>query len=201
MLKLQTFLAGAAACTLILSACGGDDDAAAVVTDDATAPGTSDDAAADEGAGGGPQEAMTLEVVAVDYAFQGLPDAIDAGTKLALRNDAEAELHELVAFRLADDEDRTVEEIMGLAAEEMQAALGPEPTTVILAPPASAQIATPIGDGTLDEPGRYAIICLIPTGADADEYLAAAATSEGPPDVDGGPPHIAHGMYAELEVG
>ena len=57
-----------------------------------------------------------------------------------------------------------------------------------------------VGDGTLAEPGRYVVLCLIPTGADPAEYLAAAATSDGPPQVDGGPPHIAHGMFAELVV-
>jgi hypothetical protein len=42
---------------------------------------------------------------------------------------------------------------------------------------------------------------VIPTGADPDEYLAAAAEAEGgPPDVAGGPPHIAAGMFAELVV-
>ena len=57
-----------------------------------------------------------------------------------------------------------------------------------------------VGDGTLQEPGRYLVICTIPTGADPAEYLAAEATSNGPPDVEGGPPHFTHGMYAELDV-
>lgn len=172
-----------------LAACSSDDDTAAASDDPAAA---SDDDQGDPG--------DTLEVVAVDFAFEGLPSAIDAGTQLTLRNDATSELHELVAFRLDDDETRSIEEIMALPQEEMQQALGPAPTTVMLAPPASEQVAVPIGDGTLTEPGRYAIVCLIPTGVDADEYMAAAATSDGPPDVGDGPPHIVHGMYAEVEV-
>ncbi len=147
----------------------------------------------------GEDTAPVVEVVAVDFAFEGLPDSIDAGTQLTLRNDAQSELHELVAFRLDDDETRSVEEILALSPEEAQAALG-EPSTVILAPPSSEQVAVPVGDGKLGEVGRYAIVCMIPTGADPDEYMAAAATSDGPPDVAGGPPHVVHGMFAELTV-
>ena len=46
----------------------------------------------------------------------------------------------------------------------------------------------------------YVILCAIPTGADVVEYLEAAATSEGPPQVDGGPPHFTNGMFAEITV-
>ena len=58
------------------------------------------------------------------------------------------------------------------------------------------------GDGTLTEPGRYLVLCAIPTGADPGEYLAAAAASEGgPPEgVAGGPPHFVNGMWAEVTV-
>lgn len=167
-----------------LAACGDDDD------DTANAATATTDIEISDG---------VLEVIAVDYGFEGIPERIEAGTRLRLRNDAPGELHELVAFRLDDDDDRSVEDIVHLPPEEMQAALG-APITVILAPPNSEQIAVPIGDGTLSEPGRYAIICMIPTGADPDEYLAAAASSDGPPDVGGGAPHIAHGMYAEVIV-
>ncbi len=58
-----------------------------------------------------------------------------------------------------------------------------------------------VGDGTLNEPGRYLILCAIPTGADPAEYLAAAAASNGePPQVAGGAPHLAHGMIDDLIV-
>lgn len=177
-----------------LAACGGHADSSTTTSPPTKSPGDRSDRVAGDQSD---VEPGVVEVVAVDFRFENLPGSVAAGTRLTLRNDAVGELHELVAFRLADEETRSVEQILALAPEDMQAALG-EPATVILAPPASEQIAVPIGDGTLDEPGRYAILCLIPTGADADEYLAAAATSGGPPDVAGGPPHIAHGMYAEL---
>lgn len=58
-----------------------------------------------------------------------------------------------------------------------------------------------MGDGTISGPGRYAIVCFIPTGADPAAHLEAAQQpSEGPPQVEGGPPHVANGMFAELEV-
>ncbi len=144
--------------------------------------------------------AETIEVEAVDYAFEGLPSEIDAGTKLSLVNHSNTELHELVAFRLPDDETRSVEELMKLPPAELQQLMAGQPAAVLLAPPHGDQIEA-IGDGTLDEPGRYAIICAIPTGVDPATYLEAAKASPGgPPDVPGGPPHIVAGMYGEVTV-
>lgn len=78
---------------------------------------------------------------------------------------------------------------------------GGEPEAVLLARPGSDETIPAVGDGTLTEPGRYVIACFIPQGADPDEYLNAAAESEGgPPDVAGGPPHFVLGMQAELRV-
>lgn len=140
-----------------------------------------------------------VDVVAADYTYLGLPTEIDAGTTIRLVNESDAELHEFVAIRLPDDETRPVAELMQLPPDEL-AAFFPLVETVILAPPGAEGFAVE-GTGTLTEPGRYAIICAIPTGADPDEYMAAAAESEGgPPEVEGGPPHIANGMFAEVIV-
>lgn len=167
----------------IVAACGDDDDAA-------EAPTTT--AASDEPA--------VVEVTAVDYGYEDLPSTIEAGTQLSLTNASANEIHELVAFRLADDETRSIDELVALPPEELLGLVGPEPTMVLLAPPDGEQIAA-VGDGTVSEPGRYGVICVIPTGADPVEYLEAAAESEGgPPQVDGGPPHITQGMFAEFVV-
>lgn len=140
-----------------------------------------------------------LEVVMRDFAFENLPQSVPEGTRLTVVNEAERELHEVVAFRLPDGEDRTVAELAQLSPPDLVAALG-EPATVLLAEP-SGPVIPAVGDGTLSEPGRYALMCFIPTGVDPGEYLAAAAeTEQGPPQVDGGPPHFVHGMYAELLV-
>lgn len=141
----------------------------------------------------------TYEVTLSDYSFSGLPESVAAGSKLSVSNAAATELHELVAFRLPDDETRTVEELVALPPAEIGATLG-APVTVLLAAPGGEQIAA-VGDGTLSEPGRYAIICAIPTGVAPEVYLSAAAQSNGePPQVDGGAPHMAHGMHTELTV-
>jgi hypothetical protein len=165
--------------------------AVAVVALTATLSGCSDDAT--EVAAGGP-----VEVTLVDFAFEGLPESVPAGTEFTVANAADAELHELVAFRLPDDETRSIDELVHLSPGELVDALG-EPAAVIIAAPGGEPIHA-VGDGTLSEPGRYAVMCFIPTGADPAEYLAAAAESEGPPQVDGGPPHFVHGMAVELTV-
>lgn len=170
-------LAGLALLGLGLAACGDDDESAAA-------------------------EPGTVEVRAVDFAFEDLPDRVVAGSTLTLVNDAPTELHELVAVRLPDDEQRTAEELVHLPPEELGPTLfAAEPALVVLTPPGGDPIVA-VGDGTLTEPGRYLVLCVIPTGVDPDEYLAAAAeTAEGPPQIEGaGPPHITHGMYAELVV-
>ncbi len=71
---------------------------------------------------------------------------------------------------------------------------------VVIAPPSADGIVVE-GSNVFTEPGRYLILCAIPTGADPQAYLAAAAESEGgPPDVPGGPPHFVSGMFGEVVV-
>jgi hypothetical protein len=141
---------------------------------------------------------LTIELS--DYTFGELPESVPAGTKLAVKNIAEGELHEVVAFKIHDGEDRSAEELLALPEEELLASVGPMPTTVLLAAPGEPQIEA-LGDGTLAEPGRYLLLCGIPTGIDPEVYLAAAAEAAGgPPNVAGGPPHFMNGMFAELVV-
>jgi hypothetical protein len=145
-------------------------------------------------------EPGVIEVNAVDFDFENLPDSVPAGTRFTLTNSAPSELHEIVAFRIPDDEERPVSELITLPPEELGPLFAGEPATVLLTPPGGDQVAA-VGDGTLSEPGRYIILCAIPTGVAPEVYLEAAAASEGgPPQVDGGPPHFVHGMWAELEV-
>ncbi len=148
--------------------------------------------------GGASSEPTTVEVSAVDFAFEDLPATVAAGSTLTLTNNAEKELHELVALRLPDDENRSAADIVANPGDVV--ALFPSVETVLIAPPGEDGMPV-VGTGTLTEPGRYLIICAIPTGADPGEYLAAAAESEGGhPDVPGGPPHFINGMYGEITV-
>jgi len=143
-----------------------------------------------------PAEGDVVEVTAVEYGFEGLPEEVPTGTKLSLVNDGQ-EPHELVAMRIPDSETRPVSELVTLPEDQLMAVFGgqPEPATVILS--AHGQTDTPgavVGDGTLTEPGRYAIVCFLPVGSD-DSILE----SEGPPEGDA-PPHVSQGMFAELIV-
>lgn len=180
-----------------------DDDAASTATTEAAeTPSTDGDATTTTEAAADPDEpadAEPVEVVAEDYRFVGLDDSIPAGTTLTLANASTVELHELVALKLADDETRSADELVALG-EGLQALFQGPPAAVLIAPPGGEGFAA-VGDGTLSEPGRYLILCSIPTGADPEAYLAAAQESQGGPvDVPGGPPHLVQGMYTEVEV-
>jgi hypothetical protein len=138
-----------------------------------------------------------LDVTLSDFSFGDLPDEVAAGTRLEVDNTSDDELHELVAVRLADGDDRPVDEIVASGLDAVLSA-GP-PAAVLLAAPGGVQIAA-VGDGVLADPGRYLLLCAIPTGADVGEYLEAARTSDGPPQVDGGPPHFVNGMVDAIVV-
>lgn len=145
-------------------------------------------------------EAGEVEVTAVDYRFEGLPDEVPAGTAVSLRNDSTTEVHELVAMRLPDDEARGVEELLALPEAELGALFAAPPALVAVAPPGEDGFVA-LGEGTLDDPGRYAVLCFIPTGADPQAYLDALEADPGqPPVVDGGPPHFTQGMFQEVAV-
>ncbi|MDZ7732777.1 MAG: hypothetical protein U5R31_06350 [Acidimicrobiia bacterium] len=64
-----------------------DDTGADEATETTTTPATSGGDGSDE----------TLEVTGVDYAFEGIPETIEAGTEIRLDNQSDTELHELVA--------------------------------------------------------------------------------------------------------
>lgn len=187
------FVASLAIVAFLFAGCGDDDD-------DATSPDDADteDTAPEEGEAEGDDE--TIEVTMIDYGYEGLPDTIDAGTTLTVRNDSETEMHELVAVLLPEDEERSVEELLALPEEELMALFDGEPAAVLLATPGSDETIPAVGTGTLDDPGRYVIACFIPQGADPQAFMDAAGESEGPPDVEGGPPHFILGMQAELRV-
>jgi hypothetical protein len=199
--RTRVALAGLVLASVALGACGDDDEDAS--TSDTTEAAVTTVAPSSEAptsdAPTTADESVVLEIAGTDFAFGGLPESIEAGTELKLVNQSDTELHELVAVRLPDEETRPVEE---LVTTDMGAVFGAgEPALVLLAEPGSDEQIVAVGDGTLSEPGRYVVICMIPEGVDPAEYLAAAAESEGgPPSVPGGPPHAMHGMYAEVVV-
>ncbi len=188
-------LTAMAALAIVATACAGDG-----ATDDPTGEAAAEASTTTEAPVTTTTEAQrpVVEVTALDYAYVGLPAEVESGTEIRLVNDSDSELHEFVAIRLDDDEMRTVQELVQLPPDEL-AAFFPDVATVILAPPTEAGFPVE-GTGILTQPGRSAIICAIPTGADPDEYIAAAAASSGPPQVEGGAPHFVQGMIGEVVV-
>jgi plastocyanin len=211
-------LAIAGVLALSLAACGGDDDddaasdttAAAAATTDAPAAATTEapavettEATADTttphtGAHG---DHPTVSVDGVDYAYENLPAEIEAGTTLTFTNQSTAEFHEMVVIRIPDEETRSVEELAQLPEEESDAIFANSmPALVSVAPPGEEGMPV-VGDGVISEPGRYAVVCFIPIGADPQAVMdAMQSESSTPPDLGDGPPHVTAGMYAELNV-
>ncbi|MEZ5296076.1 MAG: hypothetical protein R2697_07340 [Ilumatobacteraceae bacterium] len=176
-----------------LGACG--DDAEGSADEPAPVETTADepaDAPAEEPA------SEPLTVTMQDFHYGDLPESVPVGTELAVTNASQGELHEFVAFRLPDGDERSADEIMEGDLDSLLG--GSMPTMVLLAPPSSSDQIVAVGEPVFTEAGRYLVLCAIPTGADAEAYLNAAAGSDGPPEVDGGPPHFMNGMYTVIEV-
>ncbi|HEV2070147.1 MAG TPA: hypothetical protein VGR26_10165, partial [Acidimicrobiales bacterium] len=124
-------LATVAIAALLAASCGGDDDDAAVTTTTTT---TTTEAATEEPGG------ETVDITAVNYAFQGVPATMPAGSRITLANEAEDEVHELVAMRINDDADISVEDLLALPEDELGQYVAPGPPAMVL-------VAPPGGDG------------------------------------------------------
>jgi hypothetical protein len=126
-----------------------------------------------------------MNVTAVDYEFDGVPDDTQEGiTTIALQNDGE-EMHEFAVIRVNVEEtdlETLVQELSALSDEEFAqegefvgiafAAPGEESTTHM----------------KFEEPGRYIVVCFISQGTTS-------------PDSEGsGPPHAELGMVDEFTV-
>lgn len=185
---------------LALTACGGgggettDTDTG---TTTGTEPATGTETDAPQAAG------ETVQITGVNYAFEGVPEEISAGTELTFTNGSDNEFHEVVVMRINDDETRSIEELLQLPEEE--AGQVTQFVGVLVAFPGEEGVnpEDPQGEAVipLEQSGRYALLCFIPTGADPEAFRAAiegGATE--PPQVDGGPPHFTQGMAAELVV-
>jgi hypothetical protein len=128
---------------------------------------------------------QALDVVGVDFAFEGVPDELDAGmTVITLENATETtEMHEIALLKLADDADITLDELLALSQEEAQQYLDPEvPPVFAFAPPGETS-----GISADLVPGDYVYACFIPTGTTME--------AEGQ-----GAPHFVEGMAGELTV-
>jgi len=143
----------------------------------------------------------TIEITGEDYSFAGVPELVAPGAELTFTNASGVEFHEMVVLKVADGEERTLDELLALPEEESDALV--EFQGVLVALPEEDGV-DPEGGGTsieVTEPGRYAVLCFIPQGADpAVVEEAMAGGGEGPPDLGDGTPHALLGMAGEFEV-
>jgi hypothetical protein len=118
-----------------------------------------------------------LDVRGIDFAFEGIPDEIDAGrVSIEFTNGTDAdEPHEMLLMKRVDGADEPVTELLDLPEDELFGKV--VPTAVAYADEAGG---TNVALVDL-EPGAYIAICMIPTEGD-------------------GPPHAVHGMVDEFTV-
>lgn len=112
------------------------------------------------------------EFVAVNYAYQEVPQSLSEG-RTAFRMDNEGtEVHEAVIFRINDDSNRPIQELLQAPDEQMEQNL--EFRGVAIADPDTSGYVV----ADLDA-GRYALVCFIPVGTMSFEQLTQEGEEEG----------------------
>lgn len=126
-----------------------------------------------------------VEVTATEYAFEGIPDEIDAGTVAFLLTNEGNEAHEIGLARKKDDVTESFDELLEMDEAEAE-------TKIDFAGGAFAASSGDQGLAIADlEPGEYVAVCFIPVGT----------SMEGDDMQEGdGPPHFMQGMKAEFTV-
>ncbi|HUS43212.1 MAG TPA: hypothetical protein VMY16_11145 [Ilumatobacteraceae bacterium] len=122
-----------------------------------------------------------LGVAAVDYGFDGAPDELPTGYHIVQFSNEGQEQHEMFALRFNEGTTETIDELFELPEDEVFSKITPVNAT--FAPPGGSSAVS----WNLSEPGRYAIVCFIPTGS--------VGETEGD-----GPPHFTQGMIREFTV-
>ena len=178
--------------TLGLSACGDDDDQPAASGEENTTTS----------AGEAPAEGgETIEVTGIDYAFEGIPTTVEAGTEFTFKNGSDKEAHELALVKVKDGETRSAQELLELPEEESEKLV--EFQGVSVAPEPGGEGTVVDGELVVKAPGRYIALCFIQVGADPQKLMEAMEHPEdGPPaeDPNAGPPHFTRGMVQEFTV-
>jgi hypothetical protein len=134
-------------------------------------------------------ELTEVSVTGTEYAFEGIPEMVEAGqTAFNFSNDG-GEEHEFILVRINDDVTESVEELAQLPDEEAfqkVQVLG----FAMAAPGESAQTFVDL------EPGRYGALCFYPVGSTPEAVAAAEESGE---EIEA-PPHFTQGMLAEFTV-
>ena len=123
-----------------------------------------------------------IDVAAVDYAFEGVPETLAAGTvTFAFSNEGE-EMHEMLLLRYKDPK-TTIEDLMKLSEKEAQSKV--DFLGASFGPPGASDI-----ESREMTPGKYVMVCFVPVGSTSEKAARKAK----------GPPHVAKGMSAEFTV-
>jgi uncharacterized cupredoxin-like copper-binding protein len=154
-----------------LSACGAGASASPSATQSAAS------AAASEAASG-----PTIAVTGKDYAFEGIPSEVAAGSELTFKNVATDEDHVLVVVRKNDDATKELEDLLKNGTEEEQQSMTTQVGELEAGPGQSAQ-----GSIKLDKPGDYLALCPVPVGSMSGPASDAM-------------PHFMKGMYTLFTV-
>ena len=164
-------------------------DASPAASESAEASGSP---AASAGAGAGPSGApgADITVAGVDYAFAGIPDVVPAGTALGFRNDG-SEVHEMAVFRINDDVELSLQELLALPEEEAMEAVQNVGHAIAMPGETAEDLVT------VEEAGNYGMICFIPVGTTEMPEGPPGESSEEP----SGPPHFTVGMLKAFTVG
>ena len=155
------------------AACSDDDDGGE------SSATSAEDATTTTAGAGGEETAIT----AVDYEFEGVPETLPAGPHTFTFTNEGEEPHELVIFRIVD-ENESIEDILQLGEEEGQSHVEEAGGTFAEAgadgEPAEVDL----------EAGKYAMVCFVSVG------------TTGPSDAEAGdgPPHFMEGMVTEFTV-
>ncbi|MGH9152621.1 MAG: hypothetical protein ACRD03_09535, partial [Acidimicrobiales bacterium] len=130
--------------------------------------------------------ANIVEVTAVDHEFQGVDASYPAGDYGFRMTNRGREAHEMAMIRVNDGETRSVEELLDLPEDEA------EQVTHYIGGSVACPGETAETLGVQMTPGRYMLLCFIPTGLTPDVPSSEAAFEEL------GPPHFAQGMVTEI---
>jgi hypothetical protein len=114
-----------------------------------------------------------IDVTAQEYAFVGIPEEIAAGPTIFNITNKGEQVHEMIVFRISDDVDLSVQEILQLPDEETEGMAEDVGGTFVL--PGNT------GHAVLNlTPGRHAALCFIPEGTtpeNLDEVFAEEGTA------------------------
>lgn len=173
-------LAALSVLALMAAGCGSDDD-----DDD-----TTDTTEADAGGGGGEDSGQAVEIGAIDYGFEGVPDDLKAGVvDLTFKNTGKVD-HE-IAFSEAGD--TSLEQFLEDFPPVLEGGPFPDYAEHIAVPTEAGAGETSEVTFTLAE-GTYVMFCTFTGDGDAP----APAEGEEPAD---GEPHYARGMAQLVTVG